>query len=89
MRRRTNKISSRGRRRGAWVTGLFGAVVAGPRELLDSGVGWEFPVAMAVGAVAGGAVGFVFPSVLPGRRRERPTVPAPPHPPPPPPERRA
>ncbi|MER5831830.1 hypothetical protein ABT116_13565 [Streptomyces sp. NPDC002130] len=81
----------RDRARGAGAAGLFGAVVAGPQQLFDSGVGWGFLLAMAVGAVVGGAVGFVFPSVLHPDRRERPTAPPPPHPPPPPPppERRA
>ncbi|MFD5336063.1 hypothetical protein [Streptomyces hawaiiensis] len=84
-----NRADLRDRRRGAGAAGLFGAVVAGPQQLFDSGIGWDFLLAMAVGALAGGAVGFAFPSVLPRRRRERPAVPPPPYPPPPPPERRA
>ncbi|MFF8934095.1 hypothetical protein ACF08O_04985 [Streptomyces paradoxus] len=83
-----NRAGLRDRLRGAGATGLFGAVTAGPQELFDSGAGWDVLLAMAVGAVAGGAVGFAFPSVLRRGRRERPPVP-PPHPPPPPPEPRA
>jgi hypothetical protein len=83
-----NRPGLRDRRRGAWAAGLFGAVVAGPQGLLDSGVGGDFLLASAVGAAAGGAVGFAFPAVLPCRRRERPAVPPPPYPPPPSPERR-
>ncbi|PTH89189.1 hypothetical protein C9J60_10350 [Streptomyces sp. A244] len=84
-----HRTGLRDRLRGTCAAGFFGAVVAGPQQLFDSEVGWDFLLAMAVGAVAGGAVGFVFPSVLTRRRRERPTVPPPPHPPVPPPERRA
>ncbi|MFF9031310.1 hypothetical protein [Streptomyces iakyrus] len=84
-----NRAGLRDRLRGAGAAGFFGAVVAGPQELFDSGVGWDFLLAMAVGAVAGLAVGFAFPSVLRRDRRERPPVPPPPHPPPPPPEQRA
>ncbi|MEU2536469.1 hypothetical protein [Streptomyces iakyrus] len=84
-----HRTGLRDRLRGAGAAGFFGAVVAGPQQLFDSGVGWDFLLAMAVGAVAGGAVGFAFPSVLTRRRRERPTAPPPPHPPAPPPERRA
>ncbi|GGW26931.1 hypothetical protein GCM10010320_01920 [Streptomyces caelestis] len=83
-----NGAGLRDRRRGAFSAGLFGCVVAAPQELLDSGVGWDLPLAMLVGAAAGGAVGFVFPSVLTRRRREPPSAPPPPYPPPPPPERR-
>ncbi|MEU6682572.1 hypothetical protein [Streptomyces sp. NPDC046832] len=78
----------RTRLRGAVAGGCFGAVVAGPQELLDSGVGREILLALVVGAVAGSAVGFAFPSVLRRGRPEPPTLPPPPHPPPPPPERR-
>lgn len=84
-----DRTGLRARLRGAVAAGCFAAVVAGPQELFDSGVGWDFLLASAVGAVAGGAVGFAFPSVLRRRRRERPAVPPPPYPPPPPPERRA
>ena len=76
------------RRRGACATGAFGAVVAGPQQLSDSGVGWDVPLGMLVGAAAGGVFGFVFPAVLSRRRRERPggpPPPPPPHPPGPPP----
>ncbi|MFJ3618465.1 hypothetical protein ACIPSH_09960 [Streptomyces iakyrus] len=84
-----NRADPRDRLRGAGAAGFFGAVVAGPQQLFGSGADWDFLLAMAVGAVAGGAVGFAFPSVLRRDRRERPPVPPPPHPPPPPPERRA
>ncbi|CAL9462171.1 hypothetical protein SUDANB108_02671 [Streptomyces sp. enrichment culture] len=73
------------RRRGACAAGAFGAVVAGPQQLFDSGVGWDVPLGMLVGAAAGGVFGFAFPTVLSRRRRERPGVPPPPHPPGPPP----
>ncbi|WP_309093938.1 hypothetical protein [Streptomyces sp.] len=85
---RTHSAGSLDRRRGARAAGVFGAVVAGPQELLDSGVGWDFLLSAAVGAAAGAVVGLAFPSVLSRRRRERPAVPPPPHPPPPPPEQR-
>lgn len=78
----------RTRLRGAVTAGCFGAVVAGPQELLDSGVGRDFLPALSAGAVTGSVVGFVFPSVLRRGRREPPALPPPPHPPPPPPERR-
>ncbi|GAP50021.1 magnesium transporter [Streptomyces azureus] len=80
----------RDRWRGAFAAGLFGCVVAGPQELLDSGIGWDLPLTMLVGAAAGGAVGFVFPYALSRRRRQPPSAPPPPcpPPPPPPPERR-
>ncbi|MEV5355611.1 hypothetical protein ACIPM2_02325 [Streptomyces sp. NPDC086081] len=80
----------RERRRGAGAAGVFGAVVAGPQQVLDSGVGWDFLLGSAVGGAAGAVVGFAFPSVLLRRRRGRPPVPPPPppYPPPPPPERR-
>ncbi|MDG9714279.1 hypothetical protein [Streptomyces sp. DH10] len=79
----------RDRWRGAFAAGLFGCVVAGPQELFDSGISWDFPLAMLVGGAAGGAVGFVFPYALSRRRRrEPPSAPPPPYPPPPPPERR-
>ncbi|MEU0196732.1 MULTISPECIES: hypothetical protein [unclassified Streptomyces] len=84
---RTRGTGRRDRRRGAWAVGVFGAAVAAPGRLLDSGVGGDLLLAAAVGAATGAVVGFVFPSVLPRRRRERPAVP-PPYPPPPPPERR-
>ncbi|MFH8500174.1 hypothetical protein [Streptomyces coeruleorubidus] len=75
--------------RGAFAAGLFGCVVAGPPQLFDSGIGWDLPLAMLVGAAAGGAVGFVFPYALTRRRhREPPSAPPPPYPPPSPPERR-
>ncbi|MEU0172829.1 hypothetical protein ABZ178_05685 [Streptomyces massasporeus] len=83
-----NGTGLRDRLRGAGAAGFFGAVVAGPQQLLDAGVGWGFLLALAVGAAAGGAVGFAFPSALPRGRRERPSGPPPPHPPPPPPEQR-
>ncbi|AXE86151.1 hypothetical protein [Streptomyces sp. Go-475] len=86
---RTRGTGRRDRRRGAWAVGAFGAVVAAPGRLLDSGFGWDLLLAAAVGAATGAVVGFGFPSVLSRRRRERPAVPPPPHPPPPPPERRA
>ncbi|MEU3886274.1 hypothetical protein [Streptomyces sp. NPDC029041] len=76
------------RLRGAVAAGCFGAVVAGPQQLLGSGAWWDVALALAVGAVAGSAVGFAFPSALGRRRREPPVLPPPPHPPPPPPERR-
>ncbi|MEV3971100.1 hypothetical protein AB0K68_23580 [Streptomyces sp. NPDC050698] len=78
----------RARLRGAVAAGCFGAVMAGPQELFDSGVGWDFLMALSVGAVTGSAVGFAFPSVLRRDRGARPDLPPPPHPPPPPPERR-
>jgi drug/metabolite transporter (DMT)-like permease len=84
-----HRTGLRDRLRGAGAAGFFGAVVAGPQELLGSGAGGDFLLALSVGAATGAAVGFAFPSVLTRRRRERPTVPPPPHPPPPPPERRA
>ncbi|WP_208637141.1 hypothetical protein, partial [Streptomyces swartbergensis] len=71
----------RDRWRGALAAGPFGCVVAGPQQLFDSGIGWDFPLAMLVGAVAGGAVGFAFPYALTRRRREPPAAPPPPYPP--------
>ncbi|MGW0989351.1 hypothetical protein ACWD46_24550 [Streptomyces sp. NPDC002486] len=76
------------RLRGAVAAGCSGAVVAGPRELLDSGSGRDFLPSLMAGAVAGSAVGFASPSARRRGRREPPALPSPPHPPPPPPERR-
>ncbi|MEU0898387.1 hypothetical protein [Streptomyces massasporeus] len=83
-----NGTGVRDRLRGAGAAGFFGAVVAGPQHLLGSGVGRDFLLALSVGAVVGGAVGFALSSVLPRGRREGPAGPPPPHPPPPPPEQR-
>ncbi|MFD8232710.1 hypothetical protein ACFV20_12595 [Streptomyces sp. NPDC059696] len=80
-----NGPTLRTRLRGAVPAGCFGALVAGPQELLDSGIGWDVLLALAVGAAAGSAVGFAFPSVLRRGHREPPALPPPPHPPAPPP----
>lgn len=82
MRTGPGEAGGRERLRGARRAGCFGALGAGPPEPFDSGVGWDLPLSTAVGAVAGGVVGFVFPSVLSRRRQNRPARPAPPHPPP-------
>jgi hypothetical protein len=81
-----NYHSARRRWRGALATSIFGFIVAGPPQLLDSGPGWDVGIVGAIGAVAGGVTGFLFPSLLahhPKVASPPPPSPSAPSPPPP------